>query len=85
MIQQCNLIDIDMTCSNYIWTRKDRGSVKMANSLVIMFRDCLWHTTFPEACLENLSHHHSDHHPIILRGIYFVPAKQVRSFRFQVT
>ena len=47
--------------------------------------DCAWRTTFPEAYVENLTRNYSNHRPILLRGVSFVPAKRVRPFRFQAT
>jgi len=38
---------------------------------------------FPEAYVENLAQNYSNHRPILLRGVSFVPSKRVRPFRFQ--
>jgi len=83
MIEQCNLIDLGATRSTYTWTRKERGILKVAKRLDRALGDCVWRTTFPEAYVENLTQNYSDHLPILLRGVSFVPAKRVRSFRFQ--
>jgi len=83
MIEHCNLIDLGAKGSTYTWTRMERGFLKVAKRLDMALGDWAWRMTFQEAYVENLTRNYSDHRPILLRGVSFVPAKRVRSFRFQ--
>lgn len=84
VIDHCNLIDPGCTGIFYTWTKHLHGQLMISKRLDPALADCNWCTAFPEAYVENLFRHHSDHSPMLIRCHSDIPSRKTRPFRFQV-
>ena len=82
-IDQCELIDIGATGSNYTWQRSLHGMPTIWKKLDRAFADWSWRVKFSNACVEVLSRVYSDDNPLLLRLGGFSQAHGPKPFRFE--
>lgn len=83
VLEQCDLIDLGAKGHQFTWYRKAEGVHSVSKQLDRALGDCDWRTKFPDAFIENLFRHHSNHSPLLLRCNSDIPDKKSRPFRFQ--
>lgn len=83
VMDSCGLMDLGSTGLFFTWTRTAIGEPPISKWLDRALADCNWRTQFPEAYVEVLFRHHSDHSPLLLRCKGDVPDREKRPFPFQ--
>lgn len=83
VMEDCGLMDLGAKGHRFTWYRKARGARPISKHLDRAFSDSDWRVQFPEAYVENLVRHHSDHCPMLLRCKAVIPDKHARPFRFR--
>lgn len=59
-------MDLGSTGLFFTWVRRAHGEPTISKRLDRALADCSWRTHFPEAYVETLFRHHSDHSPLLL-------------------
>lgn len=67
MKEKCQLVDLGAVGLRFTWHRLEQGSLPIYKRLDRSLADVNWRSLFPDAYVENLQHHHSNHSPILLR------------------
>lgn len=69
VMENCCLLNLGSTGIFFTWVRRANGQPTISKHLDRALADCNWRTTFPEAYVENLFRHHSDHSPIYVASV----------------
>lgn len=84
VLSNCNLIDLGAKGNLFTWYRNAEGHRPVSKRLDRALSNFEWRTQFPDAFVENLIRHHSDHSQLLLRCKDDNPPRSARPFRFQV-
>ncbi|KAL7246982.1 hypothetical protein ACSBR2_001986 [Camellia fascicularis] len=83
VIDECNLTDLGFSGPKFTWTNSCHGLANIKERLDRALCNDPWHTFFPEAWVQHLPKINSDHCPLLISLIGFVPHLLRRPFRME--
>lgn len=84
MMDDCSFIDMDTVGGLFTWRKNVQNGGHTRKRLDRCMADVAWHMHFPDALVELLPPHNSDHNPLLV-SCSKSPSKRVKSFHFQAS
>lgn len=84
MMDDCSFIDMDTVGGLFTWRKNVQNGGHTRKRLDRCMADVAWRMHFPDALVELLPPHNSDHNPLLV-SCSKSPSKRVKSFHFQAS